>query len=938
MMKNTITLILIFYSTILLSQSGKITGLVTDGEYDEPMAFANVIVKGSTIGTTSDFDGKYSLDLEPGKYTLTFSFIGYQTIEVSEVLIKSDEVEQIDVTLSTNTLDEIVITTTVRKNTESAVLDIQKKSAVMLDGLSSQGIKKAGASNIASAVRSVPGVSVQGGKYVYVRGLGDRYTKSILNGVDIPGLDPDRNTIQMDIFPTNILENIIVIKSAAAEYPADFTGGVVDIVTKDFPTKKETSFSLGSAYNSEMHFKNDFLIGPSEGTDFLGFDNNSRSRPINRYQYIPGTFENYPLLTQLTSSFSPILQAERKTSKNNFNFGFTTGNQFLIGDNEKLGYQFSLSYRNETSFYKNRIDNRLTKDPNNSSNYNLLTSRLSTGDEGENNIILSGLAGLVYKRENSKYKLNLLHIQNGESVGGYFNQEASQAGAGGGIEEYTKDVIQYTQRSVTNLLLNGQHNIEDGWNIEWKISPTLATVLDKDHRTTAFQITQEGDAIIAPSSSGYPQRVWRDLFEFNIANQINILKKYTLKDKPAKLKFGGSMAYKFRDFELDYYIFTSTNPVVPNGQANNLLLTENIWTPDTQAGTHLVFGNLYQSANSYEGEQRIYAGYFSNEFELIDNLKSVIGVRTELFQSYYTGQNQSGSQVFFNEKIIDNFDIFPSANMILSLNENSNLRSSYSKTTARPSFKEASRAQIYDAISDRLFIGNLDLKPSYIDNLDMRYEIFGDKGDIIAFSGFYKTFKDPIELTFFASAPNQLTARNLGSAEVYGAEFEIRKPLNFISDEVKKWRFSLNASLIKSSLEMFEDEYNNRLNAARDGESISRTRDLQGQSPFLINSNIEFLNEDTGFQYGLFYNVQGRTLEVVGTGIVPDVYTVPFHSLNFNLKKFLDDDGKSSISIKAKNILNSKKESVYESFNISDEIWTLRNQGVEFSVSYNLTF
>ena len=938
MKKHLLNFIFILFTSFIYSQSGKVTGLIMDGEYDEPMAFANVIVKGSTIGTTTDFDGKYSLDLEPGEYTLTFSFVGYQTIEVSEVLIKSDEVEQVDVTLSTNTLDEIIITTTVRKNTESAVLDIQKKSAVMLDGLSSQGIKKAGASNIASAVKSVPGVSVQGGKYVYVRGLGDRYTKSILNGVDIPGLDPDRNTIQMDIFPTNILENIIVIKSAAAEYPADFTGGVVDIVTRDFPTKKETSFSIGSAYNSEMHFKNDFLIGPSEGTDFLGFDNNSRSRPINRYQYIPGTFENYPLLTQLTSSFNPILQAERKTSKNNFNFGFTTGNQFLVGDNDKLGYQFSLSYRNETSFYKNRVDNRLTKDPNNSSNYNLLTSRLSTGDEGENNIILSGLAGLVYKRENSKYKLNLLHIQNGESVGGYFNQEASQAGAGGGIEQYTKDVIQYTQRSVTNLLLNGQHNIENGWNIDWKISPTLATVLDKDHRTTAFQITQEGDAIIAPSSSGYPQRVWRDLFEFNLANQVNFLKKYTLKDKPAKLKFGGGMTYKFRDFELDYYIFTSTNPVVPNGQANNLLLTENIWTPETQAGTHLVFGNLYQSANSYEGEQRIYSGYFSNEFELIENLKSVVGIRTELFQSYYTGQNQSGSQVFYNEKIIDNFDIYPSANLILSLNENSNLRSSFSKTTARPSFKEASRAQIYDAISDRLFIGNLDLKPSYIDNLDMRYEIFGDKGDIIAFSGFYKTFKDPIELTFFASAPNQLTARNLGAAKVYGAEFEIRKPLNIISDDVRKWRFSLNASLIKSSLEMFEDEYNNRLNAARDGESISRTRDLQGQSPFLINSNIEFLNEETGFQYGLFYNVQGRTLEVVGTGIVPDVYTVPFHSLNFNLKKFLDNDGKSSISIKAKNILNSKKESVYESFNISDEIWTSRMQGTEISIGYSLKF
>jgi hypothetical protein len=193
-------------------------------------------------------------------------------------------------------------------------------------------------------------------------------------------------------------------------------------------------------------------------------------------------------------------------------------------------------------------------------------------------------------------------------------------------------------------------------------------------------------------------------------------------------------------------------------------------------------------------------------------------------------------------------------------------------------------------------------------------------------------------LTFFASAPNQLTARNLGSAKVYGAEFEIRKPLNFISDDIRKWRFSLNASLIESSLEMFEDEYNNRLNAARDGETISTTRDLQGQSPFLINSNIEFLNEDTGFQYGLFYNVQGRTLEVVGTGIVPDVYTIPFHSLNFNLTKYLDDDGKSSISIKAKNILNSKKESVYESFNIADEIWTYRNQGTEISIGYSLKF
>ena len=224
------------------AQEGRVAGTVNDGEFSEPLAFANVVVKGTTIGTTSDFDGKYVLDLDPGNYTLVFSFVGYDTLEITDVLITAGQETALDVTLTTNSLDEVVITTSLKRNTESSVLTFQKNAANLLDGLSAQAIKKTGASDVAGAVKNVPGVSVQGGKYVYVRGLGDRYTKSILNGVDIPGLDPDRNTIQMDLFPTGILDNVIVIKSAAAEYPADFTGGVVDIVTKDFPTSALGSF------------------------------------------------------------------------------------------------------------------------------------------------------------------------------------------------------------------------------------------------------------------------------------------------------------------------------------------------------------------------------------------------------------------------------------------------------------------------------------------------------------------------------------------------------------------------------------------------------------------------------------------------------------------------------------------------------------------------
>ncbi|HAV54147.1 MAG TPA: TonB-dependent receptor, partial [Aequorivita sp.] len=204
-MKNIFPLLIaMFLFQISFSQTGVVTGIINDGEYNDVLSFANVIVKGSQTGTTSDFDGKYNLKLDAGTYTLVFSFVGYQTKEITEVKINPGQTTTVDVTLnaSAGQLDEVVVTTTARKNTEASVLSIQKNSVTLMDGLSLESIKKTGASDVASAVQNVPGVSVQGGKYVYVRGLGDRYTKSILNGMEVPGLDPDRNTLQLDIFPS----------------------------------------------------------------------------------------------------------------------------------------------------------------------------------------------------------------------------------------------------------------------------------------------------------------------------------------------------------------------------------------------------------------------------------------------------------------------------------------------------------------------------------------------------------------------------------------------------------------------------------------------------------------------------------------------------------------------------------------------------------------
>mgnify|MGYP001589991670 FL=1 len=922
------------------AQTGTLAGNIIDGEFIEPMAFANILVKGTTIGTTSDFDGKYQLELEPSTYTIVFSFVGYTTQEISDVVIKEGEVTPLDVTLTTNSLEAVVITTSIKRNTENAVLNMQKKSVVVLDGLSAQAIKNTGASNLASAVKNIPGVSIEGGKYVYVRGLGDRYTKSILNGIDIPGLDPDRNTIQMDLFPTNILDNVIILKSASAEYPADFTGGIVDIVTKDFPTKPEYTFSLGTGYNPDMHFNDKYLTYTGSDTDVFGYDDGTRDLPIHRYQPIPGTFENKLLLTTLTNRFQKELQAKQETSNANFDFGFTLGNQYDIGG-DKIGYQASFSYKNQTTFYENRQDGAFVKNSSDSSVNDLSFALKSNGSEGINNVVLNGMLGLTYKTDKSKFKANLLHIQNGESTAGSFDQVISQDGVGGGLEPLTKNALAYTERSVTNLLISGDHRFSDdenALNLEWKFSPTFSKVMDKDHRITPLQQSGEGDFFISPSASTFPIQLWRNLVEENWVVKIDLDKTVKLFGKPTKLKFGGAYTYKFRDFSIDDFTFniSGDDSFIADGNVDNLLASENLWNPTTDSGTHLVFGDQFNPNDAYEGEQIIGATYFSAEFNLSEKLITVFGVRSEFFNSYYTGQNNSS--VYDNESILDAFDLFPSANLIYELTDNTNLRSSYSRTTARPSFKEASVAQIFDPITNRLFIGSINLTPTYVNNFDLRYERFGEVGQMFAVSGFYKDFKDPIEQAFFLQAPTQLTVDNLGNAKVYGVELEVRQRLGFISEGLNNLKFNANVSFIKSELTMSDDEFESRRLAARNGERIDRERNLQGQAPFLLNFGLDYNNSDIGLQTGLFFNVQGETLEVVGIGLVPDVYTKPFESLNFTLNKSFGENKRSFIDLKVSNILGSDRESAYQSYGTQDQIFSLRSPGTEFSLGYTFKF
>lgn len=934
-MKNLLlNTFLVFISVFSLNaQSGLIRGVIIDNEFQDPVPFTNITVKEVGTGTTSDFDGNYEIELSEGVYTLMFSFMGYETLEISDVKVSSQELAVVNVTMNTlaQGLDEVVISVSASKNTETSVLEFQKKSVSLVDGLSSQRIKSSGASNIASAVKSVPGVSVQGGKYVYVRGLGDRYTKSILNGIDIPGLDPDRNTIQMDIFPTNILDNVIVIKSATADMPADFTGGIVDVLTKEFPNSKRLSISVSSAYNPKMHYNNNYLSSVSSNTDFLGFDDGLRSIPVNPnqgYSVLEGI--NSPKISEVTNKFNPNMSALKKTSLGDYSFSISGGNQKTIGSDMRLGYFGSFSYKNTTDFYEKSQNNTFYKEAD-SKIFQLSKNRTQNGPLGQNSVILSAMGGFSFKTSLSKYKLNILHIQNGESSAGIFDQTVNLNDS----KELLKHNLDYTQRAITNILISGTHtfNQDSAWKLNWKLSPTKSSIKDKDVRTTSFEVVDNGTFQIKENDK--PTRIWRNLDELNLVGKLDLERKLKLFNNDSKLKFGTLGSFKGREY--DIYSFRINVPdnmgILNNGNPDDLLKSSNLWSPNNIFGNHIALytnGGVEKGKN-YDANQLTLAGYSSIEFKIGIKLKSVIGIRAEKFIQKYSGENSGGTINYQDEKVIDKLDVFPSTNLIYSLKENSNIRFSYSKTTARPSFKEASIAEIFDPLSNMTFIGNIKLRPSYIDNLDLRFEIFGDKNELFAVSGFYKSFQDPIELSYYESATENFQPKNLGNAKVFGLEFEMRKQIS------QAIGININASIIESKQEYGTSELNLRTNGLRVGESLGTYRRLQGQSPYLINSSIDYKDEN-GLITGLFFNMQGKTLEVVGTGFAPDVYTHPFESLNFNLTKKIGENKNKTFTVKIENLLDSKKESYYESFKAVNRIFSFRDLGRTFSIGYNVNF
>ncbi len=967
MRKLLMSVLVMLAALQLVAQNGTIRGTIIAEETGETLIGVTVLIDGTFTGTTTDLDGKFSLDVDEGVYNLKLSYISYQSMVIEDVSVKAAEVtllENLVMKESSLELEEVVIKADIIRTSESALLTIKKKSAVIMDGISASKIRLTGDATAVEAAKRVTGVSIEDGKYVYVRGLGDRYSKTMLNNVDIPGLDPDRNSLQMDIFPTNLINNIMVSKTFTPDMPADFTGGLLNIETKDFPEEKIINISASTSFNPGMHFNGDFLSYEGGATDFLGFDDGTRAlqeraRQPNIPTPISGASEDE--VTRFINGFDPQLAAQKQNSFMDYSLGFSLGNQIELNKkgaenskSPKLGYIFSLSYKNDYKFYDDVIFSEYQRfiDPD---IYQLRYATIQTGQIGERNVLLGGLAGIALKTALSKIKFTAMHLQNGESRAGKFHidndgEAVGQSGYLAGV-----DNLEYNQRALTNLLLNGTHILQNsGWEIDWRVSPTLSKSEDPDIRKTAFTY-RPIDTLFSAGAGGNPSRIWRNLEEVSLVSKLDLTKKFTLLGDDAKLKFGASHTYKKRDYEILFFdIQFFAGQSWPNPDPSVVLDPENVY-PNKPNSIYYQSGNNEPNPNVYSSNVNNLAGYVSAEFNIFPLLKTIIGVRVENYVQRHTGRDQTfaggdtlNGRNLDNAKVLESTDLFPSVNFIYSLTEAQNLRASYSRTIARPSFKELSFAQIIDPLSNRIFNGSLftysdwdgNLTETRIDNLDLRWEWFLKRGQMVSLSGFYKQFDKPIELV---RIPEQQTSteyqpRNVGDGRLYGLEFEFRKNLDFVSAFMENFNVNGNVTVVSSTIDMTGTEFNSRKTYEKTGETIEDTRVMAGQSPYVINAGITYSNYESGIEAGIFYNVKGETLSIVGAGLFPDIYIQPYHSLNLGINKKLGKDEKAVLDLKISNLLSEKIVSFYKSYKAENQIYSSFNPGISFSlgISYSL--
>lgn len=932
-----------------MAQLGTIQGTVTESDGTEPLMGATVRLMQDSVmvsGAYSGEDGTYSINVKPGTYSLVFTYISYATETIDNVTVAAGETTTKDLSLGldiedTGDKNTVVIMDKVVKNTEGVLINIRRKSTSVLDVISLDQIKRAGDSDVGGAMKRVTGVTVEGGKYVYVRGLGDRYSKTLLNGSEIPGLDPDRNSVQMDMFPSNLVDNLIVHKTFSPDLPASFTGGLVKIATKDFPPSFTMQYNSSVGYNTQATFRDDFLTGQRGKLEWLGFNDGTRSLPalladrnfvVPSLSFVDGAKAND--LDQASKAFaSPIFPEATNTSLNQ-------SHSFSIGDQKKLlgkpfGYLASLSYNNTKNFYEDAQEGRWKLTGTNSEDLNM--ESFYRGQTAIREVLWGALANLSWLPHiNHQIRFNYMHNQSGTSTAFYFE---------GPIPKDDINLIfqtrssGYRQRAMDAFQLRGDHAFGK-LSIDWVGAFILSSQDEPDLRFFSNDYTKS-DSVYDIQTNLYnaPSRYFRSMNETNFDGKANLKYEFTQwSGLDATFKAGGGFTRKAREFFERRFEFVNNSPstIVYTGDEAAYWQEDNLGVIGQDSNGIYQYGNYVRDAsedrNSYTGDQTTIAAYSMVELPITEKLRTVVGARMETTDITVASFDRN-----LTPGALSNTDILPALDVVYAPNPKAfknimNIRGGYSRTLARPVFRELAPFASFDFVGDVILIGNPDLERTLIDNLDLRFEMFPTTRELVSVGLFYKNFDNPIERVLVPGSNGQVTWKNVDQATVYGVEFEFRKSLGFIAPALQPFRAGGNLALIHSQVNIDPSVY--QLIISED-PTRTATRQMYSQSPYTINAELAYVNDSIGFNTALNFNVFGPRISFVTDTGTPNVFEQPRPTLDYSISKTV---GKYlGFRFRARNILNPLVNHVHE---FNGEQYTFRSfrTGRTFSlaVSFNI--
>ncbi len=868
------------------AQKGKIEGKITDTKSGINLSGVSVSVDGEKAKTSSNTDGYFQLVLDAGKkYTIKLSSIGFTSKELTEVETKANEITHLDITLeiASKTETGVVVRSSAKKESVAAMISYQKNTPVVAQVISAEAIRRSPDKNTGEVLKRVPGLSIQDGKYLVVRGLADRYNQAMLNGVLLGSTEPDRKAFSFDIFPSSIIDNIIINKAFVPEMSGEWAGGLIQVNTNDVPSKNFADISIGTGFNTQTIGK-DFYKYEGGSLDFLGYDDGKRELP-----------SEFPM----KSNFNNLTQAQKtvygkqfeniwsttKTSNNNVslvsrNFKFSSGFTSNIGKANKLAGVFAVNY--SLTPKRTEFENRIFSISNNiaSTNFDYTNTKYSQD-------VLLGVLANITLQLGSNSKISFKNILNVNTTNYATLRTGKDFESNSSIGDNIRaSELAFKANTFVNTQITGDHSLVNAKaKIHWFGSFQILDQYIPDQRR--IQFNQDDPAIstspysmlvsASKSSQRSGSRYYGFLNDYNYTAGGDISKQLVINQQVQTIKAGYFFQVKDRLFDSrPFSIYMPIdNPALKHLNESVIFNPENF---GNGIDNKFAFNEIYDARYRYMANSILNAGFIQFDNQLANNkLRAVWGVRVEDYDQLIGSVKQSDSRHVHIQKR----DYLPGVNLSYKLDAKTNLRLSGSQTVIRPEFRELSSFSFFDFDLGATVTGNPSLERTKVNNADLRYEIYPRAGELFTVGAFYKYFKSPTELYFNNTGAGSSGTFNYISPDhafSYGAEMDFRKKLDF---NTALQNFTLHGNLAYI--------YN---------RVAELNRPMQGQSPYLINLGLQYDIEKSGLSTTLLFNQIGRRIYYVGGSDVPPVWEAPRPLLDLQIaKKLLKTKGEIKLNI-----------------------------------------